>query len=137
MFPGWLEVLSELRSRGYLLGIVTSKAAAAANRHLALHSLDTLLDAVITLDDTINHKPDPEPFLAAAARLGVTPEVCLAVGDSPWDIIAANRAGMMSALAEWGLFDPRAFSDPEAQADFRLPSPDHLLAICPPVGGGK
>lgn len=137
VFPEWPGVLRELRQRGYRLGIVTSKAAPAANRHLGLHSLHPLLDVVVTADDTVTHKPDPEPFLMAAARLGIAPSACLAVGDSPWDIIAAKRAGMVAALAEWGMFDSAAFTDPEARADILLPSPSDLLAICPPLSGDE
>jgi phosphoglycolate phosphatase-like HAD superfamily hydrolase len=47
---------------------------------------------VVTRDDVEHAKPDPDLFLAAAARLGVEPSSCFVVGDSVWDLLAAQRA---------------------------------------------
>jgi len=47
---------------------------------------------VITRDDVTHAKPNPDLWLAAAARLGVAPEAAIAVGDSVWDLLAARRA---------------------------------------------
>jgi pyrophosphatase PpaX len=88
------------------------------------------VDLVITADDTTAHKPDPEPFLLAARQLGLQSASCLVVGDSPWDVLAGMRAGMVVALAEWGMFDPAAFEREGAIPDFRLRRPKDLLALC-------
>jgi len=135
VYEGFPEILTELRSRGYPVGIVTSKARGPAERHMALHRLDLLADAIVTAEDTVHHKPDPEPFLLAARRMDVAAGRCLAVGDSPWDILAAKRAGMTASLAQWGRYDPAAFDREGAQPDLVLESPQHLLAICPPISG--
>ena len=135
LFPDWTEVLTELRRRGYRLAIVTSKAKSAAERHLKLHDLRKLVDAVVTADDTTRHKPDPTPFYLAARSLGVEAASCLVVGDSPWDIMAGNRAGMETALAKWGMFDPTAFEREDARPDRTVDSPAALMAICPPLDG--
>lgn len=47
---------------------------------------------MITRDDVQHAKPNPDLWLAAAARLGVKPESAIAVGDSVWDLLAARRA---------------------------------------------
>ncbi|MDF2044681.1 HAD-IA family hydrolase [Microbacterium sp. Kw_RZR3] len=47
----------------------------------------------VTVDDVVNGKPHPEPFLTAAARLGVDPSRCLVVEDAPAGIAAARAAG--------------------------------------------
>ena len=47
---------------------------------------------VITRDDVVHAKPDPDLFLAAAARLGVEITDAIVVGDSVWDLLAARRA---------------------------------------------
>ena len=49
--------------------------------------------AAITFDDVTRGKPDPEPFLTGAARLGVDPSRCLVVEDAPAGIAAAKAAG--------------------------------------------
>jgi phosphoglycolate phosphatase-like HAD superfamily hydrolase len=47
---------------------------------------------VVTRDQVQRAKPDPDLFLAAAQTLGVPIEVCVVVGDSVWDLLAARRA---------------------------------------------
>jgi phosphoglycolate phosphatase-like HAD superfamily hydrolase len=47
---------------------------------------------VVTRDEVAHAKPDPDLFLAAAARLGVSVEASIVVGDSVWDLLAARRA---------------------------------------------
>lgn len=57
-------------------------------------NLQDSFDAIITAEDVIHGKPDPEPFLKAAALLGVNPTKCLVFEDSPTGIAAAQAAGM-------------------------------------------
>jgi phosphoglycolate phosphatase-like HAD superfamily hydrolase len=59
-----------------------------------LHSLelDLNLIPVVTRDQVKYAKPDPDLFLAAAARLGVGMDTTTVVGDSIWDMLAAQRA---------------------------------------------
>jgi phosphoglycolate phosphatase-like HAD superfamily hydrolase len=47
---------------------------------------------IVTRDQVLHAKPDPDLFLAAAARLGVSIETSAVVGDSVWDLLAARRA---------------------------------------------
>ena len=50
-------------------------------------------------------KPNPDPFLTAAARLGIAPEFCLALEDSHNGVRAASTAGMMTIMVP-DLLDP-------------------------------
>jgi phosphoglycolate phosphatase-like HAD superfamily hydrolase len=50
---------------------------------------------VITRDQVMHAKPDPDLFLAAAAALGVDISHSVVVGDSVWDLLAARRAGAL------------------------------------------
>jgi beta-phosphoglucomutase-like phosphatase (HAD superfamily) len=50
--------------------------------------------AIVTSEDTVRHKPDPDLFLEAARRLGVPPEICTVYEDADLGIEAAKRAGM-------------------------------------------
>lgn len=49
---------------------------------------------LVTVDDVVHGKPDPEPFLLGARRLGVDPDRCLVVEDAPSGLLAARAAGM-------------------------------------------
>lgn len=50
----------------------------------------------VSRDDVVNGKPDAEPYLRAAERLGVPPEACAAIEDSPTGARAAKAAGMLT-----------------------------------------
>lgn len=73
--------------------------ASGGIRRLVLKTLDGLeirdcFDAVLTAEDVERGKPEPDLFLAAAARLGVRPERCVVYEDSDLGLEAARRAGM-------------------------------------------
>jgi pyrophosphatase PpaX len=115
------QVIRELRARGYLIGVVTSKGRDLAIRGLDLCSRDMiiggLIDVAVFLEDTDKHKPDPEPILAALEKLNALPAYSAYVGDSRPDMIAGRRAGVQTVAALWGPF-PRAELERE--------HPDHL-----------
>jgi HAD superfamily hydrolase (TIGR01509 family) len=69
---------------------------------LALKLLDKF-DVLVCAGDYVKSKPDPEPFLVAAAKLGVAPEDCLVFEDTEMGIQAATAAGMASVkiLQPW------------------------------------
>ena len=90
--PGGAELLARLRERGVPCGLVTmsySRLAAAIVGALAPGTFDV----VITGDQVRDGKPHPEPYLTAAARLGVDPARCVALEDSPTGIASAEAAG--------------------------------------------
>ena len=114
-FEGTGEVIAELRRRGYLIGVVTSKGRALGLRGLGLCSLDGLIDSAVFLEDTKAHKPDPEPILTALGRLGKPSHAAAYVGDSQHDLVAARAAGVLSVAALWG---------PSPRADLERERPD-------------
>jgi pyrophosphatase PpaX len=101
-FEGTGEVLTELRRRGYLIAVVTSKSRDLGLRGLRLCALDGLIDSAIFLEDTDVHKPHPEPILAALQRLRKPSHAAAYVGDSRHDIVAARAAGVGTVAALWG-----------------------------------
>jgi len=73
--------------------IVTSGARAVVTARLQSLGLP-LPTVLVTAEDVVKGKPDPEPYLAAAARLGVAAAHCVVIEDSPAGIAAALAAGM-------------------------------------------
>lgn len=61
---------------------------------LQVLGIEKHFDAVITAEDVNRGKPNPEMLLKAAEKLGEKPQNCLVVGDSVFDVLAAERAGM-------------------------------------------
>jgi HAD superfamily hydrolase (TIGR01509 family) len=92
--PGARELLAHLHERQVPFAVATSGARHTAGSALALLGLPDDVP-VVTRDLVERAKPDPHLFLAAARRLGVDPAHCFVVGDSVWDLLAAQRAGAL------------------------------------------
>ena len=95
---GVLELLDLLDDLQLPRAIATSSRHEDARHHLDAHGLHDRFHAVIAHGDYANGKPNPDPFLTAAARLGVDPALCLALEDSHNGVRAAARAGMMTVM---------------------------------------
>jgi len=94
------------RSRGRVpMAVVTGGYQDVCRRILARVGIADCFDTIVASEDTTRHKPDPEPFLEAARRLGARPERCVVWEDSGLGIEAARRAGM-----HW--IDVRSFHTP-------------------------
>lgn len=96
VFPGVQETLERLHGR-LPMAIVTS---CRRDNFLQMHRGSGLLgyfDFVLTREDYVASKPDPEPYLTACARAGLTPGRCLAIEDSERGVISAARAGLVVA----------------------------------------
>jgi HAD superfamily hydrolase (TIGR01509 family) len=92
--PGARELVRLLHERAVPYAIATSGAAHTAGTAVALLDLPDDVP-VVTRDQVDRAKPDPHLFLAAAARLGADPRSSFVVGDSIWDLLAAQRAGSL------------------------------------------
>lgn len=96
--PGTVELLDSLQAVDCPTAIVTSSTRRAAERHLELAGIRARFEAVLTRDDVVQGKPDPELYLRAARQLGFDPGVCVAVEDSHPGILAAHGAGTMPIM---------------------------------------
>ncbi len=97
LYPETLSVFRDLVRRGYRIGIITNGNSLLQNRKLDFTGLRLYTDLSIVSGDEGVHKPQPELFRRAAARLGVAPENCVYVGDHPInDIQGATSAGMQA-----------------------------------------
>jgi HAD superfamily hydrolase (TIGR01509 family) len=91
--PGAQDLLSALGFCGVPCALVTMSYRRLADAVLAGLPPRTFA-AVVSGDDVARGKPHPEPYLTAAARLGVPPSACLAIEDSPTGIASAQAAGV-------------------------------------------
>jgi HAD superfamily hydrolase (TIGR01509 family) len=95
---GVRELLDHLDAAGIPRAICTSSSHPSVQRTLGPSGILPRFDAVVAAGDYPRGKPNPDPFLAAAARLGVDPHDCLALEDSHNGIRAAHAAGMMTIM---------------------------------------
>jgi HAD superfamily hydrolase (TIGR01509 family) len=91
-FPDGLGLLARLQ--GWRIGLATGSLAAEAELALGALGIRDRFQVVISQQDCVRGKPDPEPFLRAADGLGLSPARCLVVEDAPGGIQAAKGAGM-------------------------------------------
>lgn len=124
-FPGAVELVTELRDGGVALGVVTSKGEEFARRGLALAGFGDLLELVIGVDATVNHKPHPEPVLLALQRLAIGAAQATFVGDSPHDVASGNAAGVRTIGVLWG---------PYSRAELEAASPTLICGTMEELG---
>lgn len=122
MFPGIPETLAQLKHRGCILGIVTSRNRKEyeMDRRL-LDQIEGMMDHVVLYEMTREHKPSPQPLQKFMELSGAAPEETLYVGDAAWDMRCAAAAGAKGALALWGALDGTV------PADLYLAAPEGLL----------
>ena len=76
------------------IGVVSGSGREAVTRTLRVLEIDHLIEAMVCAGETPQGKPHPDPFLAAAAQLGVAPGDCLVFEDGEAGVMAAEAAGM-------------------------------------------
>jgi beta-phosphoglucomutase-like phosphatase (HAD superfamily) len=96
--PGVLELLDTLDQIRLPRAIATSSSRQTVERHLIASNLTGRFDAIVGRGDYEVGKPAPDPILKAAERLGVEPQLCLALEDSHNGIRSASSAGMMTVM---------------------------------------
>jgi beta-phosphoglucomutase len=93
LLPGAIECISKL-SKDFKLGLATGNKKYRTDFELKKTGLDKYFLSVLSRDDVINNKPDPEVFLKSAHNLKLKPEECVVIEDAYGGIVAAKKANM-------------------------------------------
>jgi HAD superfamily hydrolase (TIGR01509 family) len=93
-----VDFARECYKSGATLSVASGGTREDVEFTIACIGIRDLFTAVVTADDVQRSKPFPDLFLLAAKQMGIKPEDCLVIEDSPLGIEAANRAGMHSIL---------------------------------------
>ena len=125
---GMEDVLARLHDEGCRLGVVTAKRRDTAQLAFDRVGFGHFFEAVVGGDETERHKPDPEPLLLGAERLGADPAGTAYVGDSPFDMRAAKAAGMFAVAVTWGRIHDRSRLEAE-EPDAIVGTAEELLAV--------
>ncbi|MBR7177919.1 MAG: HAD family phosphatase [Oscillospiraceae bacterium] len=96
--PGIRELLACLKEKNIPCAITSSSALAVIRERLGRLGILEDFTALCSGKDVPNGKPAPDIYLAGAAAIGVPPEHCLAIEDSPTGLEAAWRAGCMGVF---------------------------------------
>jgi beta-phosphoglucomutase len=96
LMPGVERCLHRLHEQGWLQAIASAAPRLNVEAILDALGIADCFQGIASAEDVKNGKPDPEVFLAAAARVGASPERCVVVEDAAAGIEGARRAGMRS-----------------------------------------
>ncbi|GAB4276160.1 MAG: HAD family hydrolase [Candidatus Promineifilaceae bacterium] len=108
VMPGLDEVLTAVNRLGLPWAVATSSRRHHAEENMAQLGLSPVI--IAAGDEVVHGKPAPDIYLLAAERLGVSPEVCLAVEDSLPGCQAAMAAGMLVTAVPNGITKNNDFS---------------------------
>ena len=91
VMPGAAELVASIPNGRW--GVVTSGTRHLATSRLGLANIP-IPAVLISADDVVEGKPNPEPYLKGAQRMGVSPSECVVIEDAPAGILAAHAGGM-------------------------------------------
>ena len=103
-FPGAADLLRAVADRGLLVVLATSAKPQEVEARLRLVDAEDAIDHVTSSGDADEGKPAPDIFQAAMDAVDLAPERTIAVGDSVWDVEAAENAGLHCIGVESGGF---------------------------------
>jgi hydrogenase expression/formation protein HypE len=131
------ELIRWLHQAELPIGIQTRNSRASVERALAnFHGVTAAdFDVIITRDDPVPHKPEPDGMIQAAYRMGVKPAELLVIGDYVFDIEAGRRAGAVTVL-----LDNHDSQTPDGLPDFvvdRLAALPDVIQLGRPLPAGK
>ncbi len=145
VFEGVKELLEQLRERGCVLGVGTSRTAYSLHNYMRRLGIDDCFDEVVTMNDVSSHKPDPETIDAVllkmmaqcnepADRGGGIPEhvreAAIMVGDTKYDIGCANNARVDSILVGWSHYvDEEDMKAAGFVPTYRIERPEQILKV--------
>jgi HAD superfamily hydrolase (TIGR01509 family) len=123
-FPGARELVDRLRADGRKLVVATSASETDLKALLEQAGLESLLEDATNSDDAEASKPSPDIVEAALKKSGAAAAHAVMIGDTPYDIEAATRAGIRAIAVECGGWG----ADELADAVEVYASPGDLLA---------
>lgn len=111
LYEGFEEVLSILNNH-CIQAICSSKMKPQYKIDVLDKGLGKYFKTAVLMEDTVMHKPDPEPLLLCLKRLEIKANEALYIGDALSDYKAANNAGMDFGYARWGSFSSDGIDNP-------------------------
>ena len=103
IFPGNLDVLTQLKNKGFKLAVFTGLSRLEAEVSLDSVGVKTFFDAIVTLDDVEHTRPNPEGLQRSAEKLGCSLQDCIYVGDTVADIQMAHNANVPIVCVKTGV----------------------------------
>ncbi len=104
LFENVANILKNAHNRGKKTAIASGTQRINGLDALRIHDLESFVDTMVCGDDVVKHKPHPETFLTAAAKLELTPTQCVVFEDGPLGVQAALAGGFDCIEVKDGAF---------------------------------
>lgn len=127
LFPEVMETLDELRRRGYLMSIASSRQSPSLQSFLEDMKIAHLFEYAVGGDNVEHPKPAPDAVLQILRHYNLSAEEAFVVGDMPFDINMATNAGVKSCGVTWGNADAAQLK--ESGANYVIDKMSQLLEI--------
>lgn len=127
LFPEVMETLEELRRRGYLMSIASSRLSPSLQSFLEDMKIAHLFEYAVGGDNVEHPKPAPDAVLQILRHYNLSAEEAFVVGDMPFDINMATNAGVKSCGVTWGNADAAQLK--ESGANYIIDKMSQLLEI--------
>ena len=101
LYDGASATIEALHQDGYVLSAATGKSRRGLDRFMAAHGFDRMFVGTQTADDAPS-KPHPQMILNCLAHAGASPEHCVMIGDTEYDMAMGRAAGVRTIGVSWG-----------------------------------
>ncbi len=129
--PHSVEVIRAIKTKGYLLGLVTNSGSKVTKLSLEKYQIASYFDAVVTRDNVERMKPSGEGLRKILELLHVEASEAVYVGDSWADVVAARENGVRNIAVEGGMSTRERLE--ESSPELILPSLEKLPSLLPAI----
>lgn len=125
LFENTIDVVKKLKDKEIKLALVTSSDRKSTDKVLSKANLEGVFDATVTVEEVVNRKPNPEPYLLAMKKLDLSSNDCIIVEDSSTGLESAKRARVKCIIIPNEYTLGHDFS----LADFKIEDPNEIIGI--------
>ena len=112
LYPGFEEIF-EAFDGSIIQAVASAKTTAQYQIDFVAKGLDKYMKTAVLANDTVKHKPDPEPLLECLKRLSLQPEDVIYIGHAHSDYLASKNAGIDFGYAKWGSVSAKGIDKPD------------------------
>ena len=127
VYQGINELLRQVQAQGIPMALCTGKSRRAVEISLDILGWESLFEIIITGDDTVRFKPDPEGLNLILGKAKASRGRTIFIGDAAADTGAARNAGIISGCVQWGA--PELMPTENAHPDYLFATPQAVVDI--------
>lgn len=118
-FDGAVDLVRRAHASGRTVVLASSAKREELDHYVELLGIADVLAATTSKDEVESSKPEPDIFSAALEKIGVAPDAAIVIGDTPYDVEAARRAGIAAIGVTSGPFTKQQLTEAGAIAVYR------------------